>query len=90
MRFRSFVNVEEIPMSGLILARVSDNVLEERDGSTMLLAVQDGVVESVDAYIKGVYAYTGLRIGMTIEELAKWSQWNSTGQHPENYYELKF
>jgi len=90
MKFKSFVNVEEISMSGLILARISDNVLEEGDWTTVLLAVEGGVVVGIDLCIKGAYAETGVHVGMTIEELAKWSQYDPTGQHPENYYELKF
>lgn len=82
--FNSFLEVNDIPNNGKVLARISDNVLDEEDWTPFEIEIKDGVVVRVD----NDDPYYLSMVGWTTTELAKWTQYDSTGQHPEAYHEL--
>ncbi len=86
--FQSHVPFAKIPYDGIILARVSDNVLEDTDWGVYKLLLKDGVVVEQSTINKGVYVIDPF-VGMATTQLALWSSYDSTGRHPENYHELE-
>ena len=86
--FQTFVPFDKIPENGNILARVSDNVLDDIDWGVYKLSLKNGVVRKQRTINQGAYAETKF-VGMSIEQLSLWSYHDSTGQHPENYHELE-
>lgn len=73
--------------SGLIKARISDNVLHDEDHSSFELALENGVVIHVSRLDNGIYQGQALD-GMTIKQLASWTEPDETPRHPEVYCEL--
>ncbi len=86
--FESYFSASMIPKNGNILARVSDNVLEDSDWGVYKLSLKNGVVRKQKVASPGVYVATDF-VGMCIEQLSEWSCHDSTGRHPENYHELE-
>lgn len=84
--FKSFV--KELPTTGMVDVRISDNVLEEEDWGIDQLYIDAGVVKSQDHIDVGVYEIPDM-IGWTTEQLIEWSAYQDVGSHPENYYEIK-
>jgi hypothetical protein len=70
-----------------MFARISDNVLNEKDWGVDWLELEDGVVVLQKTVSRGCYRLPDL-YGMTAEELVEWSRFDATGQHPEQYHEL--
>lgn len=86
--FQPSVPIAKIPDNGNILARISDNVLDDDDWGVYKLTLEEGVVEEQSTINKGAYA-SEYFLGMSVEQLSEWSNYDPTGQHPENYYELE-
>ena len=70
-----------------LYARISDNVLGEPDWPIAKVHFDQGVVVRVEEHAKGVYGMSDF-VGKTIEDMALWTQHDSTGSHPEQYNEL--
>lgn len=82
-------------MSKRMLVRVSDNVLDEKEWPVheVVLGVVStkgvgrlGVMDQTEVH-PGCYNIPAMR-GWTIEELAEWSRFDPTGEHPEVYNEI--
>jgi len=86
--FQFNVPIVKIPKNGAILARISDNVLDDDDWGVYQLFIENGVVKRQKTLNKGVYAIDSF-VGMNIEQLSSWSSYDSVGQHPETYHELE-
>jgi hypothetical protein len=86
--FNSFVPWTKIPENGNILARISDNVLDDTDWGVYKLSLKNGVVKKQRTINQGAYAEIKF-VGMSIEQLSSWSRYDSTGEHPETYHELE-
>ncbi len=86
--FQSHVPFAKIPYDGIILAKVSDNVLEDTDWGVYELLLKDGVVVEQSVINKGVYVAEEF-VGMGTPQLSLWSHYDPTGHHPEMYYELE-
>ena len=86
--FQQAVGIAKIPENGNILARISDNVLDDDAWGVYKLSLKNGVVKKQRTINKGVYAIDPF-VGMSIEQLSLWSSYDPTGQHPENYHELE-
>jgi hypothetical protein len=84
--FKSFI--DDLPATCVFDVRISDNVLEESDWGIDQVYIQDGVVMFQDTIFKGVYTIPNM-IGWTSKQLMEWSRHDSTGSHPETYYEIK-
>lgn len=67
--------------------RISDNVLEEEDWSVDEIVLRNNVVISQSPLCKGAYTIPNM-MGWTVSKLIEWTQYDSTGSHPENYYEI--
>lgn len=73
-----------------IVARVSDNVLDDKDWPVVEADVEGGVVVRRWVVNKGAYGTdTILPVGMTVSEICEWTRHDGTGRHPEQYYELR-
>jgi hypothetical protein len=70
-----------------LFARISDNVLDEKDWGVVLLVLHDGVVVEQRSVSQGVYAPESFVL-MTVAQLAEWTCYDATGTHPEQYHEL--
>jgi len=71
----------------IMFARISDSVLDEEDWGVVKLVIADGEVTSQEVVQRGVYGFE-LFVGWTVEQLARWSHFDGTGTHPEQYNEL--
>ena len=67
-------------------ARISDNVLGAEHWTVVELTIEWGIVASQRTLHAGVYTI-GL-VGQTLVELADWSCYDGTDNHPYNSYEL--
>ena len=83
----NYQSFEELPIDCEVFARISDNVLESEDWPVSLLIIRDGIVVKQNDICNGCYDLGDME-GWTIEDLCDWSQFDSTGSHPENYHEL--
>lgn len=76
-------------MSPLLLIRISDNVLSEEDWPVAMISFdKSGIVDAICVTHKGVYSLPDC-IGWSFEKLAEWQSYDPTGEHPENYYEVR-
>ena len=83
--FRS--NVGRLEHNVLVLVRISDNVLEEKDWGIDMLSIQFGIVVSQESLFKGVYEIPNM-IGWTTNEVCEWTSYNEPEDHPQNFHEL--
>jgi len=79
--------VEDLPYDCEVFIRISDNVLEKEDWPVNLLIIRDGLVVKEEEICPGAYRFEYME-GWTTHELCLWSQYDSTGSHPENYHEI--
>jgi sporulation protein YlmC with PRC-barrel domain len=86
--FQSFIDVTTMPVNGEIYARISDNVLDDEDYNVSKLTIHNSMVIAVQTVHGGCYPLGSDLIGMTTLQLAKWSEMDYTGSHPENFHEL--
>jgi len=84
--WRNFVGASLIPIDGHIFARIADNVLDTEDWSIWKLTLENGKVIKQEFYHEACYREKF--VGMTREQLEKWSSEDNTGTHPEQYNEL--
>ena len=84
--FKSFV--KELPTTGMVDVRISDNVLEEKDWGIDQLYIDAGVVKSQDHIDVGVYEIPDM-IGWTTEQLVEWSAFQNVVSRHEYYHGIK-
>lgn len=70
----------------MLRARMSDNVLNDGDFTVVELTLHGGRVVEQRLVQQG--AYTVELSGRDLEELARWTQHDDTGNHPENFHEI--
>ncbi len=71
-----------------LYVRCSDNVLERKDWTMARLEFgSDGCVVDVDILNQGVYSVHDM-VGWGFPRLAKWQDYDPTGNHPEQYCEV--
>lgn len=72
-------------------ARISDNVLDEQEWPVVRLRFSaDRRIAERSVLRTGIYSTDGFpAIGDSLELVALWSNYDGTGSHPENYYELR-
>lgn len=87
LEFNTFVSVLDLPIDGVIHARIADDVLDEDMWNTYALTISKSIVVGQLSKTAGVYSYTNF-LGWTTLQLADWSSRDCTGSHPENFYEL--
>ena len=90
------VTAEAWPDGKRLKVRIADNVLDDKDWPIReLVFVGDEVVAALAVYA-GVYSF-GVNVdgrplhpglGWTLEQVAAWSAFDSTGHHPESYHEV--
>lgn len=86
--FRSFVDVKELPIDGVVYAVVTDDCFDLDDYTYYRLTIMGGVVTSqLTLFDGGLYEELHFH-GWALERLAKWSQVDNTGRHPEVVNEL--
>ncbi len=83
--FKTFV--KHIPDTCSIHVRISDNQLEEEDWGVSRLTIIDGVVAGQSRILDGAYWIPDM-MGWTTDQLIKWSSYDATGRHPEQYNEI--
>ncbi|MBW2647846.1 MAG: hypothetical protein JRE23_17085 [Deltaproteobacteria bacterium] len=81
------LSATDLPIKGQVGVRITDDVLEEEDWGIDYLIIRGGVVVRQLRCTEGSYRTPNM-IGWTREQLAEWSQYDDTGQHPENYHEV--
>lgn len=71
----------------VIVAKISDNVLEDKDHSELELNLQNNRVVGVKYINKGVYLADVL-VGMSLADLSLWTAHCDESRHPQSYNEL--
>lgn len=88
--YESFLDPEDLAGVEVVDVRISDNVLDPEDWTVDRFAIIEGRLQHLGVRHKGMYgSHKASLNGKTVEELAAWSQWNATGQHPETYCEVR-
>jgi hypothetical protein len=73
-----------------LLVRLSDNVLEDDDWPVRRIEIQEKVIVGVEDIQQGVYGTGHMPdVGWGLSQLVGWLSYDGTGQHPENYHEIK-
>ena len=83
--FESFVDT--LNPDCVVCTRISDNVLDEEDWGIDGLTIRDGVVTEQLHLTKGAYTMEDM-VGWTTQQLMEWTQYDPTGNYPEQYYEI--
>ena len=87
--YKTYWKEEELPNDGFILARISDDVLDEEDWTTFRLQMWEGVVVKMELINKGVYDPTPYNYkGFTKEHLVLWQYETAPHIHPGFFQEL--
>ena len=87
LKWKTFVNKLENNIT--VLARLSDNVLDEEDWPVHRLTFEGRICTSQIEEHKGVYNLSTSFIGKSINTLMEWTQHDDTGNHPEMYHEIQ-
>jgi len=82
--FESFIN--ELPRSGVLRVRVSDNVMGSDDWSIDSLVIRMDMVRAQQNVCKGIHTIPNM-VGWTIDELIMWTHQEPAGP-VEYYYEV--
>jgi len=80
--------VKELPRTGMVDVRISDNVLEEEDWGVDQLYIGSGIVMSQDHISIGVYEIPDM-IGWTTERLMEWSTFQNVVSRHEYHHKIK-
>ena len=86
MKWETFIN--KLGNNTTVLARVSDNVLEEEDWPVHTLTFEGGICTSQTEKQKGVYSFSESFIGKSTDDLIEWSNYDNSGNHPEMFHEI--
>ena len=77
-------------MTTALLIRLSDNVLDTDHFPVRRIEFSEGYIVSAEDIHKGVYSTNGFPdVGWHVNDLLDWLDFDSTGQHPEEYHEIK-
>lgn len=90
MKYKSHWKVEELPDNGIMLARISDDVLDDKNWNTYRLTIKDGTVTTMVVQVVGVYSDNSFLdwIGMTKADLVEWQYESEPHVHPGYFREL--
>ena len=67
--------------------RCSDNVLHSDMWTAACLTFVDGYITRIKVTHQGVYSLDDM-VGWGLSDLTEWQNFDPTGEHPENYYEV--
>jgi hypothetical protein len=87
VEFHNFVSTEKIPSDGIVLIRVSDDVLDNEDWTVDYLLMRNGSVKEQVRVNFGVYNIPDMK-GWTCGELSNWSRFENTGSHPQEFHDI--
>jgi len=74
----------------ILYARLSDNVLDPEDWPIVKLVIEGHEVVATELVNRGCYDMTGMpAVGWTTQQIMKWTDYDSTGSHPENYHMIR-
>lgn len=85
-KWETFVN--KLGNNTTVLARISDSVLDEEDWPIYTLIFENGVCTSQIERQNGVYSLAESFIGKRTEYLMKWTNYDTSGSHPEMFHEI--
>lgn len=90
LEWHDWVCAEDIPETGVILARISDNVLDDKHWGLACLVLEKGCIDGIYPVQDGTYGDCTDQFawGMLRMDIAEWTRFDSTGQHPEEYHEI--
>ncbi|RLF84616.1 hypothetical protein DRN34_05435 [Thermococci archaeon] len=80
-------NFITIPYDGVIMVRISDNVLSDEDWPVIKFTFTGGKITGQEVMKDGVYAVEDL-VGLDRVDFLGWLTEDTTGQHPEIYHEI--
>ena len=77
-------------IDGMLVLRISDNVLDELDWPMWLCVMADDVIIQQRVIRTGAYSRSNSLpgVGDTMTDIIKWSSYDSTGEHPETYHRV--
>lgn len=83
-----FVDYDRVvPSNGVFKFKISDNVLDDKDHSIVEITMKDDVCVQLTVIQDGVYV-TDHYLGERREYLQDLVDYDPTGQHPEQYYDM--
>ena len=86
MKWETFIN--KLGNNTTVLARVSDDVLDEEDWPVHTLIFEEGICTSQTEKQKGVYSLSASFIGKRTEDLIEWANYDASGNNPEMFHEI--
>lgn len=77
----SFVSKADMPETGIFMASITDDVLDQDAWPLWIIHMTDGVIRYITKITPGVYGIPDM-VDWTKDQLVEWIQEDNTGSHP--------
>lgn len=74
--------------NGELEVSITDNVLDPEDWPVSIITVENGIVVAQRTKKEGCYSMDDM-MGWNMFQLEEWHFYDTTGHHPEQYYEVE-